>query len=92
MNVETALSDLRVAVGEQSFIPGPVESRGPDAHLAVILEQLNADIDAFVANVPGMPFKESRDFALTQTAEGTPQDLLMGLRDQAPAEVRMRGD
>jgi hypothetical protein len=92
MNVETALSDLRVAVGEQSFIPGPVESRGPDAHLAVILKQLNADIYAFVANVPGMPFEKPRDLALTQTAEGTPQDLLWGPRDHAPTEVRMRGD
>src|SRR5215471_5990075 len=92
VDVEAALSDLRAVVAPYLLVPGLIELGRPDPHFPVIVQQLHADFDALIANIPGMTFKESRDLSLTQGAERTPQDRLVRLWDQGAAEVEAGGD
>src|SRR5215813_10659008 len=91
MDVEAALPDMRAVVAQYSLIPGLVELGRPDSHFAVIAQQLHADFDALVANIPGMAFKESRDLSLAHPAERTPKNRPVRLRDQGAAEVEVSG-
>jgi hypothetical protein len=92
VNVEAALSYLRAVIAPYLLIPGLIELGRPDTHLSVIAQQLNTDLDALVANISGMAFKESRDLSLAQSAKRTPQDRLMRLWNQSAAEVEVGGD
>jgi hypothetical protein len=89
--VKAALPDLRPVITQYSLIPWLIELGWPDPHFAVIDHQLHADLDALVANISGMAFKESRDLSLAHGAERTPQDGPVCLRDQSAAEVEVSG-
>jgi hypothetical protein len=89
--VKAALPDLRPVITQYSLIPWLIELGRPDPHFAVIDQQLHADLDALVANISGMAFKESRDLSLAHGAERTPQDGPVCLRDQSAAKVEMSG-
>jgi hypothetical protein len=70
MHVEAANADSG-RFTKELFVPGLALSGRPHTHLSVIVQQLNADIHAFIANEPGSAFKQSRDLPLTQTTKGT---------------------
>src|SRR5215471_3775816 len=91
VNVEAALPDLRAVIAQYSLIPGLIQLGRPDSHFAVIAQQLHTDLDALVANISGMAFKESRDLSLAHPAERTPQDRPVRLRNQGAAEVEVSG-
>ena len=71
VNIEAAGAARACALAEELLIPGLIDPRGSHAHLTIVLYQLNADINAFVANITGMPFKEPGNFPFTQTTKGT---------------------
>src|SRR5262245_33096525 len=92
VDVEAALPDMGAVIAQYSLIPGLIQLGRPDPHFAVIAQQLYADLNALVANIPGMAFKESRDLSLAHGAERTLQDRPVRLRDQSAAEVEVSGD
>src|SRR5262245_65606861 len=69
VDVEAALPDLRAVIAQYSLIPRLIELGRPDPHFAVIDQQLDADLDALVTNIPGMAFEEPRDLSLAHGAE-----------------------
>jgi len=91
VHVEAANGDSG-RFAKEFFVPGLALSGWSHSHLSVIVQQLNADVHAFIANEPGSAFKQSRDFPLAQTAKRTAQDRLQRLSVKRPAETGLRID
>ncbi|MDX2033258.1 MAG: hypothetical protein SF339_21455 [Blastocatellia bacterium] len=92
VQVEAALSDVPAVVAKEFFVPGLFDFGGAEAHFAIVVKKLDADIDAFVTDIARVALEESRDFAFAQAAERAPQDgagRLLG--DEAPIRVGMGG-
>jgi hypothetical protein len=69
MKIKAAFAYLDAVFAEQFTIPGLFRFRRSDPQFTVILEELRANIDALITDIPGMPFEKSCDLAFTETAE-----------------------
>ncbi|MEP7337743.1 MAG: hypothetical protein ABI977_08340 [Acidobacteriota bacterium] len=91
MYVEAANGDFG-RFAKEFFVPGLALPGGPYPHLMVIVQQLNADVYALIANKPGSAFKQSRNFPFAQSAKRTAQNGLPRLPIERPAETLLRID
>lgn len=67
--VETAGIGAAQRIAEDFFVPGLFDLRRIHTHLAIILQKLYTDIDAFVTDVSRVPFEETRHFTVGEPAK-----------------------
>jgi hypothetical protein len=56
-------------VTQESLVPRTALSRRIQSHLLKICLDLNTDVDTFVADVPGIAFKQASNLAFTEITE-----------------------